>query len=211
MEKRMQTDEEYKLSEMLAARWLRLNKSFVWTPENARKIIELNDGLLLRYREAYDELVRVSAEYEERFRSGDSNYKDYTIDVDFWYDAPESQDKEENDLWESMRDVSNFWGPHLRARSTERGYGLGIEPFEKALHINDKDWDSRNEPPFNTKEFEGNYIYYFMHDIFTHNCTYTMQDAVKMKAEDFTWQLSICLAHWGKSRQQWEAMHNGRS
>ena len=73
----MQTDEEYELSEMLAARWYRLNGSFVWTPENTRKVIELNDGLLLRYREAYDELVRVAAEYEERFRSGDNNYKNY--------------------------------------------------------------------------------------------------------------------------------------
>ena len=206
----MRTEEDEKLSEMLSERWYRLNESFVWTPESARKVIELNNGMLERYREAYNELVRVAAEYEERFRSGDMNYRDYTIDVDFWYDAPESQDKEENELWDNMRDTSIFWGPNLRARSEERGKGLGIEPFEEALHINDPDWDSRNEHPFNTKEFEGTYIYYFMHDIFTHNCTYTMQDAVKMKVEEFSWRLSICLEHWGKSRRQWEIMHAGR-
>ena len=98
----MRGDEEKKLREMLAERRKRLNDSFFWTPENKRKIVELNNGLLERYREAYDELVRVSAEYEERFRSGDKNYQDYTIEVEFWYNAPESQNEEENDLWENL-------------------------------------------------------------------------------------------------------------
>ena len=138
---------------------------------------------------------------EERFRSGDRNYKDYTIDVEFWYDAPESQDKEEHDLWENMCEESIFWGPHLFARTSARSCGLGIKPFEEVMHIGDKDWDSRNETPFNVKGFEDTYIYYFMHDIFTHNDTYSMEDAVKMKPENFSWQLVICLEHWGKSRR----------
>ena len=43
--------------------------------------------------------------------------------------------------------------------------------------------------------------YFFMHAIFTHNHTYSLQDAVQMKAENFSWQLVICLEHWGKSLQ----------
>ena len=50
----MRGDEEKKLREMLSERRTRLNDSFVWTPENKQKIIELNNGLLERYREAYD-------------------------------------------------------------------------------------------------------------------------------------------------------------
>ena len=50
----MRTEEDEKLSEMLSERWYRLNESFVWTPESARKVIELNNGMLERYREAYN-------------------------------------------------------------------------------------------------------------------------------------------------------------
>ena len=194
----MRGDEEKKLREMLAERRERLNDSFVWTPENKRKIVELNNGLLERYREAYDELVRVSAEYEERFRSGDTNYQDYTIDVEFWYNAPESQNEEENDLWENLCEETRDWGPFLSARSSARDRGLGIRPFEEAMCIDDKSW---NEYPFNTAVLDDTYIYHFMHAIFNHNHTYSLQDAVQMKAENFSWQLVICLEHWGKSRQ----------
>lgn len=126
----MRGDEEKKLREMLAERRERLNDSFVWTPENKRKIVELNNGLLERYREAYDELVRVSSEYEERFCSGDTNYQDYTIDVEFWYNAPESQSEEENDLWENLCEETLEWGPPLLARSAARDRGLESGPLK---------------------------------------------------------------------------------
>ena len=58
------------------------------------------------------------------------------------------------------------------------------------MFINDKSW---NEYPFNTKELD---------DIFNHNHTYSLEDAVKMKPENFSWQLVICLEHWGKSRRK---------
>ncbi len=194
----MRGDEEKKLRKMLSERRIRLNDSFVWTPENKRKIIELNNGLLERYREAHDELVRVSSEYEERFRSGDTNYQDYTIEVEFWYNAPESQNEEENDLWENLCEETLEWGPPLMARSAARDRGLGIRPFEDAMLIDEKSW---NEYPFNTAVLDDTYIYHFMHAIFNHNHTYSLQDAVQMKAENFSWQLVICLEHWGKSRQ----------
>jgi len=55
MEALMRIEEDEKLKEMLAERKHRLNANFVWTPENKQKIIELNNGLLERYREAYNE------------------------------------------------------------------------------------------------------------------------------------------------------------
>ena len=195
----MRIEEDEKLKEMLAERKHRLNANFVWTPENKQKIIELNNGLLERYREAYNELVRITNEFEERYRTGDNNYKDYTIDVEFWYNAPETDNEEENDLQSNLCEETNFWGPSLSSRSYNRDKGLMIEPFEKAMFIDEQSW---NENPFNVKELDDTYIYYFMHDIFDHNDTYSLEDAVKMKAENFSWQLVICLEHWGKSRQK---------
>ena len=199
MEALMRIEEDEKLKEMLAERKHRLNANFVWTPENKQKIIELNNGLLERYREAYNELVRITNEFEERYRTGDNNYKDYTIDVEFWYNAPETDNEEENDLQSNLCEETNFWGPSLSSRSYNRDKGLMIEPFEKAIFIDEQSW---NENPFNVKELDDTYIYYFMHDIFDHNDTYSLEDAVKMKAENFSWQLVICLEHWGKSRQK---------
>lgn len=199
MEALMRIEEDEKLKEMLAERKHRLNANFVWTPENKQKIIELNNGLLERYREAYNELVRITNEFEERYRTGDNNYKDYTIDVEFWYNAPETDNEEENDLQSNLCEETNFWGPSLSSRSYNRDKGLMIEPFEKAMFIDEQSW---NENPFNVKELDDTYIYYFMHDIFDHNDTYSLEDAVKMKAENFSWQLVICLEHWGKSRQK---------
>ncbi len=195
----MRREEDEKLKEMLAERKYRLNTNFVWTPENKQKIIELNNGLLERYREAYNELVRITNEYEERYRAGDNNYKDYTINLEFWYNAPESDNEEENELNDNLCEETKFWGPYLGSKSYARDKGLFLEPFEKAMLI---DGHYRNEYPFNTKELDGIHIYYFMHDIFNHNETYSLEDAVKMKAENFSWQLVICLEHWGKSCQK---------
>lgn len=195
----MRIEEDEKLKEMLAERKHRLNANFVWTPENKQKIIELNNGLLERYREAYNELVRITNEFEERYRAGDNNYKDYRIDVEFWYNAPETDNEEESDLQSNLCEETNFWGPSLSSRSYNRDKGLMIEPFEKAMFIDEQSW---NENPFNVKELDDTYIYYFMHDIFNHNDTYSLEDAVKMKAENFSWQLVICLEHWGKSCQK---------
>ena len=189
--------EEVAIKETLRERQHRLNKHFDWSnAENVQKIIDLNNGLLERYREAYNELLRVRDGFEARYRAGDKNYKDYTIEVEFWYSTPDSGHKENDELWENLLEETQFWGPHLSVSSGFRDSGRDIEPFEEAMMIDDKSW---NEYPFCDKALDGTYIYYFMHDIFNHNDTYSLEDAVLMKAEDFSWQLKICLEHWGAS------------
>lgn len=196
----MQTDEEMTIQEMLRERCRRLNKNFVWTPEKKQKIIELNSGLLERYRDAYNEMVRIATEYEERFRSGDNNYKDYTIELEFWYSAGESENEEENELWGNMCEETVDWGPMFSIFSSDRGKEGFIKPFEEVMLI-DRDYNANREPPFNRHEFPDTSLYCFMHEIFDHNGTYSLEDAIRMKAENFSWQLVIHLEHWGKSCQ----------
>lgn len=182
------------LQEKLFERWKKINSEFVWTPEKEQKIIELNNGLLERYREAYNELVRITNEYENRFRSGDNNYKDYMIEFEFWYNHPESQNEEENELWENMCEESIYWGPNFASRSYDRNKTLGLEPFEVIF-------ETITYFPFGPED-KDNHLYSFMYDIFHNNHTYTFEDAMQMKAEDFSWQLVIHLEHWGKSCQK---------
>jgi len=192
-------NEEAKVKQALYERKCNLNKNFNWAPENTQKIIELNNGLLERYREAYNELLRVKNEFEERYRAGDKSFKDYTIEVEFWYNAPDGLSEEEDELWDNLCENTIFWGPHLYDSSSYREQNRDIEPFEEAMMMDNQSW---NEYPFNTKILDGTYIYYFMHDIFNHNDTYSLEDAVQMKAENFSWQMNICIEHWGKSRQK---------
>ena len=203
---RIYDEEERKLREKLEKRCFKLNSKFEWTQEKAQKIIELNNGLLERYREAYNELNRVYNEFEERYRAGDNNYRNYEIEVEFWYNHEEGMSEKEEELWDDLCEETDFWGCSLLSRKSpdrsipydeaEKNNLFGKKTFEEMMSIDEYSWD---EGIFRTKELAGTYIYYFMHDIFTHNHTYSMEDAVKMKAENFSWQLIIYLEHWGKS------------
>lgn len=184
--------EEYELREKLYERKVKMDSSFSWTSENVRRIVALNDGLLQRYRQMYDEMIRVRNEYEERYANGDNNYKDYTIDVEVWYPADENMSEEEGELWGNLCENSYNWGPHLHCSSRDRD--KEPETFEEVMCLNGQSWNI--EPPFQVKELEGVMIYFFMHDIFDHNDTYSLEDAVRMKAENFCYQLVICLEHW---------------
>lgn len=181
------------LRKALLRRWYEINSKFVWTPEKKQKFIKLNNELYKRYWEAYNELARITNEYENRFCAGDNNYKDYMIELEFWYNHPESQNKEENKLWQNMCEKSKYWGPNFYSRSDDRNKGFGLESFEDAVFM----------PVIPTKifsfssEHDNPNLYLFMYDIFYNNHTYSLEDAMQMKAENFSWQLVIHLEHWG--------------
>ena len=190
---RLSEKEENAIKARLGKRREKLNKNFKWTPENTQKIIDLNNALFGLYRAAYDEIVRLDAEYKKRYADGDNNYKDYTIEPEMWHTAPDGLSEEEEKLWNEMEENTIFWGPAFFVRG-ENGTSE-IEPFEKQMLIDDQSW---NEYPFNTKALDGTYIHYFMHDIFNHNDTYSLEDAIKMKLEDFVWQIKVCHEHWAQ-------------
>ena len=189
---RLSEKERKAIEAKLEKRREKLNKNFKWTPENTQKIIDLNNALYDLYRAAYDEIVRLDGEYKKRFAAGDNNYKDYTLELEMWYVAPDGLSEEEEDLWNDLEEHTIFWGPSFIVRG-ENGTSE-IKPFEEQMLIDDKSW---NEYPFNTRALDGIYIHYFMHDIFNHNCTYSLEDAIKMKPEYFFWQIKVCHEHWG--------------
>ncbi len=184
-----------KIKEALEERYIRLNQNFQWSPENIEKIIALNNELLERYREAYNELRRFKNEFNARYLAGDQNYRDYTLEVEFWYPLPPALSGDEEQLWENLGETSTCWGTSLLTFSHYGDEGSSdIPPFEEVMSIDETSW---NDYPFNNKALDGTYIYYFMHEIFGNNETYSLADAVQMKAENFAWQLIIKLEHWG--------------
>ena len=154
----------------LEKRQEKLNKNFVWTPEKVEKLREFNDKMWF----------------------GDKNYASYDIRTEFWYNCEDGLPEKEEKLWEDLCEESVFWGPEF-AEITGR---TPIKSFEEEMLDDGHSW---NEYPFNSPELDGICIHYFMHDIFNHNHTYSLEDLMKMKPENFSWQVNICLEHWGKS------------
>ena len=187
---------ENKLRRTLEKRQQHLNKNFVWTPEKIEKLRDFNNKMWFRYKEAYDEVCRLKKEFDEQYANGNRNYESYTIETEFWYSHEECNSEEEEQLWEDMCEESNFMGPTFWARNDIPNRNM--RSFEEVM-LHDGDDDSWNEYPFNTPELDGICIHYFMHDIFNHNHTYSLEDLMQMKPENFSWQVNICLEHWGKS------------
>ena len=170
----------------------KLNSHFVWTSEKVEKLRSFNDKMWFRYKEAYDEVCRLKKEFDTRFANGDKNYASYDIRTEFWYNCENGLPKQEEKLWEDLCEESVFWGPEF-AVITDR---TPLKPFEEEMLEDGHSW---NEYPFNSPELDGICIHYFMHDIFNHNHTYSLEDLMNMKPENFSWQVNISLEHWGKS------------
>ena len=168
------------------------NSHFVWTPEKVEKLRSFNDKMWFRYKEAYDEVCRLKKEFDTRFANGDMNYASYDIRTEFWYNCENGLPKQEEKLWEDLCEESVFWGPEF-AVITDR---TPLKSFEEEMLEDGQSW---NEYPFNSPELDGICIHYFMHDIFNHNHTYSLEDLMNMKPENFSWQVNISLEHWGKS------------
>lgn len=189
----MFNSEENKLKRKLRNRQLKLNRNFVWTPEKIEILRAFNDKMWLRYKEAYDEVSRLKKEFDDRFVTGDKNYESYDIRTEFWYNHEEKGlTKKEIKLWEDLCEESVFWGTEFVAMTGRNT----LKSFEEEMLYDGHSW---NEYPFNTPELDGICIHYFMHDIFNHNHTYSLEDLMQMKPENFSWQVNICLEHWGKS------------
>lgn len=184
--------ESKNLKTKLLNRKQKQNENFVWTPEKIEKLRDFNDKMYFRYKEAYDEVCRLKKEFDERYANGDNNYKSYDIRIEFWYNCENGLSEKEEQLWEELCEETIFWGPEF-AELADRP---PLKSFEEQMLEDGHSW---NEYPFNASELDGICIHYFMHDIFNHNHTYSLEDLMKMKPENFSWQVKICLEHWGKS------------
>ena len=129
-------------------------------------------------------------EFDERFAQGDENYRDYEIEVEFWYNHETCNSKAEEELWDDLCEYSFSMGP-----SFHRNREQPVPTFEEELLI---DTHIKNEYPFNSPELSDIQIHDFMRDIFNYNHTYSLEDAVQMKAGNFSWQVKICMEHWAE-------------
>jgi len=77
--------ESKRLKEKLERRQRKHNENFIWTVEKIEHLRNFNDALWYRYKEAYDEVLRLKIDFEKRLEAGDKNYESYSIETEFWY------------------------------------------------------------------------------------------------------------------------------
>ena len=137
-------------------------------------------------------MVEIKKDLDAKIEAGNTAYEKYVInmELDFTYPikmAPDGDcDWEEDRMWINLKDNSERWGTRLTfchdddfRTSLEEMLMMDVQPV--------------NQYPFDVKELSDTYIYYFMHDIFDHNETFSLADAVKMKAEDFAYEITVNL------------------
>ena len=175
------------LKKKLGERKHRLNNAFVWSPENTQKIIELNNGLIEIYRKAYNDMIGLKAALDALIASGKSHAKGYRLELNLWYEDPRygsAEQSEEVKLWEDLENFTEDWGDFNFYAYED----MPIRSFKTIAMIDDHSWA---DAPFGAPELDGTYIYYCMHAIFNHNYTFSLEDAVKMKLENFAYDFEV--------------------
>lgn len=59
----------------------KLNKAFVWTDENIKKLQKFNDHIRKTTEEAYKNLIQIKTDLEKKIQEGYKFYEDYDIDA----------------------------------------------------------------------------------------------------------------------------------
>ncbi|MBR0318420.1 MAG: hypothetical protein IJQ86_03930 [Spirochaetia bacterium] len=173
-----------KCKEALCIRKYTMNDNFKWTPENTQKIRDLNNGLRELYRKTYDRMLEIKKGLDAQIAAGVTAFEKYRIYASLDFSIPEGLSKIEEKLWEDMCEFSNFWGSILGLSWEDEE----IKSFEKQMLIDELSW---NEYPFGVSVLDDTYICFFMHDIFNHNETFSLEDAIRMKPEDFSCDIEI--------------------
>ena len=160
-----------------------LNSIFEWTPGNTQAIKNLNAGLLALYREAYNEVMSLKRDFEEKIAAGFSVYERYCIKAELSFMYLDNIPEDKQDDWLELCEITESWGPSIIIEwdwkdMTVEGR-LGLEDF------------TGNQYPFDVPELDGTVVNKIMDDIFGKSETFSLVDALKMKPEDFQYHIEV--------------------
>lgn len=77
----MWCEKESERQKELRERRRKLNEAFVWTEEKIKKLQKFNDHIRKMAEEAYNNIIQMMKDFEEKIREGHAVYEDYDIDA----------------------------------------------------------------------------------------------------------------------------------
>lgn len=80
LRKRTRRDQEL-FSRILSSRKWKLNESFVWSEENQKAFLRINDEIADAFEKAHAEAVQTAKELEKRIADGDTFLNDYEFNI----------------------------------------------------------------------------------------------------------------------------------
>ena len=176
-------DEEANMRKNLYLRKHLFNDMFEWTPGNAQAVKNLNNDVKELYRHIYDKLLAMKKVFDAKIESGESEYKGYFIVAEVAFMPPTDVTEAESDRW---FDLCNATEP--KGNAIAFAWDRRVESFEEQMGL---DEPSANENPFDVPELDDTCICPIIRDMFCRNETFSLMDALKMKKENFEYQVEV--------------------
>lgn len=177
----MWCEKESERQKELRERRRKLNEAFVWTEENIKKLLKFNDHIRKMAEEAYNNIIQMMKDFEEKIREGHAVYEDYDIDAEI-----EPVKSIIHDLDQDTADGLYFnenWDVLNSHWHADRRYS--VEDIEKAKKENlEENWSNGELRDVLEEHFQDVPMHWFTHHIISHSRCYAYQDVLNIELSD---------------------------
>ena len=167
---------------MLVDRQHALDTSFVWTPENVQKTLEVNSWIWKKSNELKQYISELNSAFNH-FSQTDPSFKNYSIEGQIEYHGTEANDIATLELQKEMSRNAAFNYSNLIVDESRQ------EIEDSSNEDESLKWNFEVFRHHLTEEQLKIRFHYFMHAIFVDDHIYSYADMVRMRKEDF----KVCL------------------
>lgn len=159
-----------------------LNKRFEWSQKNIEKILEINKAIWIVSRELKKNIKKLRAKFLE-LKKTDDLFDDFDITAFIKYrNRTHPTDIADLPLLKSLEDNTLFDIFSMFIRNDEKNYSIDHMHENKDKDFN---WNFEVYRKYLNDEQRKIHFHYLMHSIFIDGSTYSFEDLIRMKAEDF--------------------------
>lgn len=174
-----------KRNKKILARHYKLMREFEWTDENTQKIFALNDFIMQKECELYDNAVKIKNDLENHIKNGDTYYKTYDFEINLIYEPDDEECSPVADnktIWDLYYSTNFDFLEHFFANEGDK-----TESFEKVFS---RDENYNGIEHFFSCPDKSHYICRYLHCLLELD-TYTFHDLLYMKLENFFTDYSV--------------------
>lgn len=180
---RLSEENILKRDKKILARYHKLMSEFKWTDENMQKIFALNDFIMQKERELYDNAVKIRNDLENHVKNG--YYKTYDFEINIIYEPDHEECSpiaDEETFWDLYYSTDHSYTEHILPSGDE------IQPFEEMFSRN-KNYNGYD--CFQNCPDKSHYLCEYLPLLIDKNASYTLQDLLYMKPKHFCTVYSI--------------------
>lgn len=178
------------IEELLLNRRSKHNHGFRWSEENIQKILEVNEAVSKKAAFMKSEMSRLHAKFKELGKVNPL-FKEFDIDAEIQYqNKTHPTDVADLKMLKALQDSTKFYYYQLHCNEdTEKVTDLWHEHEDEDLN----NWNFEVYREHFSEEQKQIPFNYFMHAIFIDDYTYSFEDLIRMREEDFVvcWDINV--------------------